>query len=466
MPKPQQVYLARHDAYQRIFDESCDSPGRETGGILVGRMFDLAGGLILVVVAASGPGAAAHRRGHTYAPDTLARQNELETWREAYRPYRVDYVGEWHKHPPGYRQPSGGDTLQVIDILSDSSYNLPDGIFTPIVTIEDGRFMLHGHYYSREQLRAEAVECIVADADIRPLLDQLVALEQQSPAGSPAGASAMGKARWGVTPEAFDAARAAISPGVPDAEVVTPEQFDPDTLIIDMYGYIQPARSILEGAGSSGAAPAGDQAPPFPAPAAPDEIPPAPPLPGRNERELRDLEQFCATKQAHVRAQRRDDSSYYYEISFSQPPEFDSERLLPTHRYQTPEGDVAIEAPTGERPLTIAQIVLDPGDDFPDQPPLVAVTLSDGRWFHVGVERLLPSGWRGHTRLRDVVKNLLDALQRPTPYQDVGELIEYAGRLVIRRAELLFRSVVDICADLNRSDSSEHPGARAEQPER
>jgi hypothetical protein len=90
MPKPQQVYLARHDAYQRIFDESCDSPGRETGGILVGRMFDLAGGLILVVVAASGPGAAAHRRGHTYAPDTLARQNELETWREAYRPYRVD----------------------------------------------------------------------------------------------------------------------------------------------------------------------------------------------------------------------------------------------------------------------------------------------------------------------------------------------------------------------------------------
>jgi hypothetical protein len=469
MPIPQHVYLARRDAYERIFDESRDSPGRETGGILVGRMFHLAGGRILVVVAASGPGAAAHRRGHTYAPDTLARQNELEAWRETYRPYRVDYVGEWHKHPPGYRQPSAGDTLQVIDILRDSSYSLPDGIFTPIVTIEDGRFMLHGHYYSREQMRAETVECTVADDDIRWLLDQLVALEQQSPDAASRGDSAMGTTRWGVAPEAFDAARAAISPGVPDAEVITPGQFDPATVIIDMYGYIQPARGILEGGGRAASATAGEQAPPFPAAPAPDEIPPAPPLPGRNERELRDLEQFCATQKARVHTQRRDDGSYFYEISFSHPPALDVERLLPPRHYQTPEGGVAIEAPASEQPITLAQIILDPGAEFPDQPPLVALTLSDGRRLHVGVERLFPTGWRSHIRMRDVLKSLLDALQQPAPYQDVSELVEYHGRLVIRQAEMLFRSVADICAELNRSYSFERPGPRGrldEQAER
>jgi hypothetical protein len=452
MATPQHVYLARPHAYQRIFDESRNSPGRETGGILVGRTFHLTGGSILVVVAASGPGVSADRQGHTYAPDTFARQRELDSWREEYKHYQVDYVGEWHKHPPGYRQPSAGDTGQVIQILGDSSYSLPDGIFTPLVTIEDGRFMLHGYYYSREAMRAEPVECVVTDDDIRRLLDQLLVLERQS-GMSDRGAddSAIGRTRWGVTTDTFKAARAALTSNLPDAEVIAPERFDPDAVIIDMYGYIQPARGLLEPNDSASPLASDPASPPvFPDPPTQDQIPAAPPLPGRSERELSELRQYCATKKMHVNRQQRDDRSSCYEITFSRPLKIDAEQLLPARQYQTPEGAVAVELPESEPTVAIDRILLGSGSEFPDQPPLATLMLSDERRLHISVERLFPAGWRSHIRMRDVLKALLDALEQPTLQHELGELIEYHGRLVIRQAETFFRSVADICADLNR----------------
>jgi hypothetical protein len=455
MPTPHYVYLARPHAYQRIFDESRNSPGRETGGILVGRMFHLTGGSILLIVAASGPGVSADRRGHTYAPDTLARQRELDTWREEYKHYRVDYVGEWHKHPPGYRQPSAGDTMQVIEILSDSSYSLPDGIFTPLVTIEDGRFMLHGYYYSRERMRAEPVECVVTDDDIGGLLDQLLVLERQlGTSGRAENDSAVGKTRWGVTTDTFRAARAALTSNLPDAEVIAPEQLDPDTVIIDMYGYIQPTLGLLEPSDST-SSPANDPAPPpsFPSPPTLDQIPSAPPLPSRSERELSDLRQYCATKKVQVSSQQRDDGSFFYEITFSRPLQINVEQLLPPRQYQTLEGAVAVEPSESEQTAAITRIILDPGREFPDQPPLATLMLSDERPLHISVERLFRSGWRSHMRMRDVLKALLDTLEQPMSQQELGELIEYHGRLVIRQAETFFRSVADICADLNRNYS-------------
>jgi integrative and conjugative element protein (TIGR02256 family) len=180
MPVPRAVYFAHLDAYQRIQDEACESPGRETGGILVGRMFRLPDGLHLVIVAASGPGANADRRSHTYAPDTVARQRELEAWRQHYAAYQVDYVGEWHKHPPGFQQPSSGDTLQVVEILSDNSYYLPDGIFTPLVTIENTTFLLHGHYYPRETMKPTPVTWESVDGDICELMEHLIVLERRA----------------------------------------------------------------------------------------------------------------------------------------------------------------------------------------------------------------------------------------------------------------------------------------------
>lgn len=180
---PRQIYIARATAYQRVVDEALAHPEDETGGILVGRIFSIGMGAVLVVVAASGPGARAVLRGNMYVPDTAAHQNELEALRAEYVPYRVDYVGEWHKHAPGCGRPSVGDTLQVAEILGDAGYVLPDGIFTPIITVEGGVVLFHGYYYPRETLQAVAIECTIVNGDIRQLLEQLAILERQLPRG-------------------------------------------------------------------------------------------------------------------------------------------------------------------------------------------------------------------------------------------------------------------------------------------
>lgn len=181
MPVPLQAYIDYRNAYQRIVTEAQQSPACETGGILVGRTFSLHQGLVLVVVAASGPGTGADRQQHTYAPDIAAHEHELNYWRSQYASYGVDYVGEWHKHPPGNRHPSSGDTMQVHAILNDSNYNLPYGIFTPLVTIEHGTFMLHGYYYPRETMRPEPVACqhTSEEEDIHDMLLYLVGVETQ-----------------------------------------------------------------------------------------------------------------------------------------------------------------------------------------------------------------------------------------------------------------------------------------------
>lgn len=165
MPELPHVYLARHDAYQRIVEEAWASPARETGGILVGRMVQRPNGRALVVVAASGPGPRAERQPALFVPDTAAHQHDLDRWRERYAAYAVDYVGEWHSHPPGQYWPSQGDTDQVTEILSDRSYNLPDGMLTPIVMIDGAACTLHMYYYPRHALQPFSVVYSLLDGD-------------------------------------------------------------------------------------------------------------------------------------------------------------------------------------------------------------------------------------------------------------------------------------------------------------
>jgi len=159
------VYLARHDAYQRIVEEAYASPARETGGILVGRLARRQNGRALVVVAASGPGQLAEREAALFVPDTAEHQHDLEQWRARYASHQVDYVGEWHSHPLDLRWPSQADTDQVIAILGDRSYNLPDGILTPIITIDGDACTLHMYYYPRVAPQPRRVPYSVIDGD-------------------------------------------------------------------------------------------------------------------------------------------------------------------------------------------------------------------------------------------------------------------------------------------------------------
>ncbi|WP_129673493.1 Mov34/MPN/PAD-1 family protein [Candidatus Chloroploca sp. Khr17] len=450
MPVPNTVYLAQQDVYQRMYDEACTSPGRETGGILVGRMFQLPDGLHLVVVAASGPGSNADRRAHTYAPDALARQRDLETWRQHYATYHVDYVGEWHKHPPGLHRPSSGDTLQVVDILSDESYHLPHGIFTPLVTIEDGTFLLHGHYYPRETMSATPVPCELVEGDLRVLLDGLVALEQQTVAPKPPHATSGTADRWGVNPADLRAARANLHSHPPVQPHTSPYTLDvepPDTLeVIDLESSSYTRRSATDFVPP--------EIPPFSGSPPDASIPPIPPLPGRFAREQQDLEQYCQTLRsgAHLEVHTRDDNGVWYTITFTHPPlmTLNIPEIIPAPQ-QTPEGMVNVAPVAQTEPLQIKAIKLDPGSQFPQQAPEVQVVLSDDNVVRIVTEQLFPGGWRTHIRLRDVVRNVLETLTQPRPSQRIGELLEFQGRLIVRQVELACRSAADLCAEFNRS---------------
>lgn len=183
MAVPLVVYMSQQSAYQRIIDEAHRSPMAETGGILVGRMFVISAGLVLVVVGASGPGAHADHQWNTYAPDTTTHQSFLHIWWRRYAAYHVDYVGEWHTHPAGANHPSHGDTVQVRQILHDPDYVLPHGMFTPIVTREYTTWTLHGFFYPRATMLPSPVEVEYRypDQDIEEqLLPYLVAVERES----------------------------------------------------------------------------------------------------------------------------------------------------------------------------------------------------------------------------------------------------------------------------------------------
>lgn len=133
---PAEVLLAQESAYDVIISETVDSRGRETGGILIGRQVIYQGNPALVVLVASGPGQSAQRSAISFAPDLDFHRAELEAWRQRYARYGVDFIGEWHKHPPGLPGPTAGDIRQAHAILDDPDYVLPHGgLLIPITQL-------------------------------------------------------------------------------------------------------------------------------------------------------------------------------------------------------------------------------------------------------------------------------------------------------------------------------------------
>ena len=174
---PQQIYLANADAYQRMLGEAQRSPGHETGGILVGRTFAVPSGPMLVVVAASGPGAQAERNEDYFAPDVREQQHALDYWRGIYAAYGIDYVGQWHTHPPGSTTLSGGDVRQALAILDDANYALPSGLFTPLLIPEGAQLQLYSYYFPRATRQPQLVPWKILDGSPQTFLDLLLAYE-------------------------------------------------------------------------------------------------------------------------------------------------------------------------------------------------------------------------------------------------------------------------------------------------
>jgi hypothetical protein len=144
--------LVSNVAYHTIATETEQSPGSETGGILVGRQVNYQKTSVLIVMFASGPGKHADRSPTSFSPDHISHLEDLREWRRQYTEFEIDFVGEWHKHPLGLPAPTIGDVYQAIDILNDPDYILPHGgILIPITQLDQNGCELRMFYITREK---------------------------------------------------------------------------------------------------------------------------------------------------------------------------------------------------------------------------------------------------------------------------------------------------------------------------
>lgn len=113
---------------EQLARESSD--GNETGGILLGRGPDPAGGIHVEI--AGDPGPNADRRPDFFLRD-LAHAQLLAT--RAWEEQRAIWVGEWHTHPEGGPAPSPVDLATYARLLSASALEFE--VFVSVIVIPD-----------------------------------------------------------------------------------------------------------------------------------------------------------------------------------------------------------------------------------------------------------------------------------------------------------------------------------------
>lgn len=153
--------LMSQKAWSLIREETLRAGKKETGGVLVGCRVTYDSKPFLVVVAASGAGSKADRQLYTYAPEVEALQQALDQVCQDYlqKGVRVDYIGEWHKHPKGMTYLSREDIKQGQTILTDPDYNLEYGeIILPIATLAGKNSLSFGWLFGQSDGQPDGQE--------------------------------------------------------------------------------------------------------------------------------------------------------------------------------------------------------------------------------------------------------------------------------------------------------------------
>jgi integrative and conjugative element protein (TIGR02256 family) len=137
----------------------------ETGGILVGKWLDRQ---TILIVAATDAGPNADHRQLTFAIDVDYANEELG--RIASHFDGVDYVGDWHKHPPILEYPSSGDLSTILSMFRDPT--TPDRLVTPISVYRNGKPLLTWFYISRSTRQFERLRPkILNAAELRQVIN-------------------------------------------------------------------------------------------------------------------------------------------------------------------------------------------------------------------------------------------------------------------------------------------------------
>ncbi len=128
MKEPTAIILSSALEFIEKEIRSCDK-NLETGGLLLGTKHSDGSRL---VTHATPPGPAA-----IHGPEMFERDLEFSQAILNYFAQQtgIEYLGEWHKHPPNYPRPSSGDLQGVSDILRDRDYRTEGMMLFPIFII-------------------------------------------------------------------------------------------------------------------------------------------------------------------------------------------------------------------------------------------------------------------------------------------------------------------------------------------
>ncbi|MBZ5506120.1 MAG: Mov34/MPN/PAD-1 family protein [Acidobacteriia bacterium] len=148
----------------------------ETGGLLLGT---IGPGTERVVLAATPPGPSALHHPVMFERDLRFSQFLLDNM---HHQHKLEYLGEWHKHPRNFTEPSSGDEIGCRAILSDPAYKIDGLLLFPIFTVTDDSKVKRHCYCMDTSLRY----CIFSPTveERAHFMDSIHSWEQQYIAGA------------------------------------------------------------------------------------------------------------------------------------------------------------------------------------------------------------------------------------------------------------------------------------------
>lgn len=122
-------------AWKRMFDLAEEHREVETGGLLLGKACEMAGGRSLVVTEVTGPGPKGKLEKGGFRPD-------IAYYRKMRREHAgLEYLGEWHKHPRGCASYSRQDLGQALRILEQEG--VAELVCPILSTVASGQGVTH-----------------------------------------------------------------------------------------------------------------------------------------------------------------------------------------------------------------------------------------------------------------------------------------------------------------------------------
>jgi integrative and conjugative element protein (TIGR02256 family) len=147
-------------AYGAIVADCLVHAATEIGGVLPGRTV----GDAFVVPFSIPAGPRAKKSVVRFSPDSGWQQVFLDY---LHARFGTDYVGDWHRHPGLYDQPSAHDLRTARHIVTDPDWNKPEAVF-PIAVIDSGVVRIRAYLMRREVLEFQEIPIeIVPDTDPR-----------------------------------------------------------------------------------------------------------------------------------------------------------------------------------------------------------------------------------------------------------------------------------------------------------